>query len=252
MEKGTLILVATPIGNMGDITKRAVEALGSVDLVASEDTRTTGMLLKRLGIVKPQMSFHSFNEEASAQRIVAELSSGKTVALVSDAGTPGISDPGYSIVRLAADEGFEVTMAPGPTALIMALVLSALPTSSFTFRGFPPRSSSKRRRFFADDADSEHTLVYYESPHRLADSIGDAYLAFGDRRAALCNDLTKKFEKVERGTLGGFSKSLEGKKQLLGEYVIVIAGIEKAPSTRVRKNKYRPEGDEDGEWPKRL
>lgn len=252
MDKGALILVSTPIGNMGDITRRAVEALSSADLVASEDTRTTGMLLKRLGISRPQMSFHSFNEEASAQRIVSELSAGKNVALVSDAGTPGISDPGFSIVRLAAEQGFEVTMAPGPTALIMALVLSALPTSSFTFRGFPPRSSSKRRKFFGEDSASPHTLVYYESPHRLAESIKDALFALGDRKAALCNDLTKKFEKVERGTLAGFAKSLEGEGQLLGEYVIVIAGTEKAPSIRVRKNKYKPEGDLDGEWPKRL
>ncbi len=252
MDKGTLILVATPIGNMGDITQRAVEALSSADLIASEDTRTTGMMLKRLGIARPQMSFHSFNEEASAQRIVAELSSGKNVALVSDAGTPGISDPGYSVVKLAADQGFEVSMVPGPTALVMALVLSALPTSSFTFRGFPPRSSSRRRKFYGEDAGSPHTLVYYESPHRLIESVNDALFAFGDRKAALCNDLTKKFEKVHRGTLAGFARFLEGERQLLGEYVIVIAGMEKAPSIRVRKNKYRPEGDEDGEWSKRL
>lgn len=252
MDKGVLILVATPIGNMGDITKRAMEALSSADLVASEDTRTTGMFLKRLGISRPQISFHSFNEEASAQRIVAELEAGKSVALVSDAGTPGISDPGYSVVKLAAEQGFEVTMAPGPTALVMALVLSALPTTSFTFRGFPPRSSSKRRKFYAEDAASPHTLVYYESPHRLSESISDAFFALGDRKAALCNDLTKKFEKVERGTLAGFSKSLEGERKLLGEYVIVISGMEKAPSIRVRKNKYKPEGDEDGEWAKRL
>lgn len=252
MDRGRLVLVATPIGNMGDITRRAMEELSSADIVASEDTRTTGMMLKRLGISRPQMSFHSFNEEAAAQRIVGELEAGRNVALVSDAGTPGISDPGYSVVRLAAEKGFEVTMAPGPTALIMALVLSALPTSSFTFRGFPPRSSSKRRKFFAEDAASPHTLVYYESPHRLAESIKDALFALGDRKAALCNDLTKKFETVERGTLEGFSRVLEGERQLLGEYVVVIAGMQKAPSIRARKNKYRPEGDEDGEWAERL
>ncbi|HOG53109.1 MAG TPA: rRNA small subunit methyltransferase 1, partial [Bacillota bacterium] len=142
MGRGRLIIVATPIGNMGDITYRAVETLRGCDLVASEDTRNTGMLLKRLGISKPQMSFHSFNEEAAGVRIAAELEAGKAVALVSDAGTPGISDPGFSIVRTLCDKGFEVTMAPGPTALIMALVLSGLPTSSFTFRGFPPRTPS--------------------------------------------------------------------------------------------------------------
>ncbi len=151
MDKGKLHVVATPIGNMGDITARAVEVLKSADIVASEDTRTTGIFLSRLGIKRPQLSFHSFNEEAAGMRIVTELELGKNVALVSDAGTPGISDPGYSIVKLAVEKGYEVTMAPGPTALIMALVLSALPTSSFTFRGFPPRTSSKRRKFFGED-----------------------------------------------------------------------------------------------------
>lgn len=248
MAKGVLFLVATPIGNMADITARAIQVLSTADFVASEDTRTTGMLLKRLGLSRPQVCFHSFNEEMASRRIISELEAGKTVALVSDAGTPGISDPGYSVVKLAVEAGHDVTMAPGPSALIMALVLSALPTSSFTFRGFTPRSASKRRRFFSDDADFLHTLVYYESPHRLASSLADALLAFGDRRAALCNDLTKKFEKVTRGTLSELIALVEGEKQLLGEYVIVIEGAIKKQSRRVSRNKYKAEGDEDGEW----
>ncbi|MBP7110965.1 MAG: 16S rRNA (cytidine(1402)-2'-O)-methyltransferase [Firmicutes bacterium] len=246
MGRGRLIIVATPIGNMGDITYRAVETLRGCDLVASEDTRNTGMLLKRLGISKPQMSFHSFNEEAAGVRIAAELEAGKAVALVSDAGTPGISDPGFSIVRTLCDKGFEVTMAPGPTALIMALVLSGLPTSSFTFRGFPPRTPSKRRRFFEQDAESCYTMVYYESPHRLLESLSQMLDAFGDRRIAVANDLTKMFEKVTRGTISSVISALAGEKGLLGEYVIVMEGSSNSKPRQQKGNKYKPEGDGDG------
>ncbi len=232
---------------MGDITARAVEVLKSADIVASEDTRTTGIFLSRLGIKRPQLSFHSFNEEAAGMRIVTELELGKNVALVSDAGTPGISDPGYSIVKLAVEKGYEVTMAPGPTALIMALVLSALPTSSFTFRGFPPRTSSKRRKFFGEDIESPHTLVYYESPHRLVECLQDMLQTLGDRRIALCNDLTKKFENVIRCNISQALVMLAGEKALLGEYVIVVESAVKDKVRKLKGNKFRPEGDADGE-----
>ena len=151
---------------------------------------------------------------------------GKSVALVTDAGTPGISDPGYSLVRRAIDAGEEVTMIPGPAGLIMAVVLSGLPLHSFTFRGFPPRKSGQRRRFLEVDLHSPHTLIFYESPFRLAAFLEDALAVYGDRRAALANDLTKMFEKVERGTLSQLHALVADEAKLKGEYIVVIAGAE--------------------------
>jgi 16S rRNA (cytidine1402-2'-O)-methyltransferase len=220
-----LYLVATPIGNLGDITARALEMLRDVDMVASEDTRKTGLLLKHFGIRKPLISFHEHNEAQAGERILAMLREGRSVAIVTDAGTPGISDPGYSIVRRAIDTGLPLTMAPGPTAFVMALVLSGLPAHSFTFRGFPPRKPGPRRRFLALDRDSPHTLVFYESPYRLAAFLRDALAVYGDRPAALANDLTKLFERIDRGPLSALLAAVEGKK-LKGEFVVVIAGAD--------------------------
>lgn len=220
-----LYLVATPIGNLGDITLRALETLKQVDVIACEDTRKTGRLLKHFGIQKPLFSFHAYNEEQAGAKILGLLRDGRSVALVTNAGTPGIADPGYSIVRRAIDAGLAVSMIPGPTALIMALVLSGLPAHSFTFRGFTPHKTTARRKFYAADADSPHTLIYYESSHRLMASLADALAVFGDRRAALANDLTKLFEQVLRGTLSELIAQLDG-KTLQGEYVLVIAGRE--------------------------
>jgi 16S rRNA (cytidine1402-2'-O)-methyltransferase len=219
-----LYLVATPIGNLGDITLRALETLRSVDYVASEDTRTTGHLLKHFEISRPQISFHEHNEDKAGERILGLLREGKSVALVTDAGTPGISDPGYSIVRRAIDAGEEVTMIPGAAGLIMAVVLSGLPLHSFTFRGFPPRKSGQRRRFLEIDLSSPHTLIFYESPFRLAAFLEDALEVYGDRKAALANDLTKLFEKVERGTLSQLHALVAHETKLKGEYIVVIAG----------------------------
>ncbi|HNS39603.1 MAG TPA: 16S rRNA (cytidine(1402)-2'-O)-methyltransferase, partial [Promineifilum sp.] len=148
-----LYLVATPIGNLGDITLRALEVLREVDIVASEDTRKTGLLLKHFDIKKPQLAFHEHNEDKAGQRIIALLQEGQSVAIVSDAGTPGVADPGYTLVRKAVDLDLPVTMIPGPSAVIMALVLSGLPSHSFTFRGFPPRKGGKRRTFLQVDRD---------------------------------------------------------------------------------------------------
>lgn len=221
-----LYLVATPIGNLGDITLRALETLRSVDFVASEDTRTTGRLLKHFEISRPQLAFHEHNEDKAGERILGLLREGKSVALVTDAGTPGISDPGYSLVRRAIDAGEEVTMIPGPAGLIMAVVLSGLPLHSFTFRGFPPRKSGQRRRYLEVDLHSPHTLIFYESPFRLAAFLEDALAVYGDRRAALANDLTKMFEKVERGTLSQLHALVADEAKLKGEYIVVIAGAE--------------------------
>ncbi|MCS7088961.1 MAG: 16S rRNA (cytidine(1402)-2'-O)-methyltransferase [Thermoflexales bacterium] len=220
-----LYLVATPIGNLGDLSQRAIETLRNADVIASEDTRYTGILLKRLGIERPQLSFHEHNERHAAERIVALLREGRTVALVSDAGTPGISDPGFVLVRRCIEEGLPFTMVPGPSAFVMALVLSGLPAHSFTFRGFPPRKSAARQRFFAVDRDSPHTLIFYESPFRLAASLEDALAVYGDRPAALAFELTKKFERVERGTLSALRARLE-QRPAKGEVVIVIAGAQ--------------------------
>lgn len=218
-----LYIVSTPIGNLGDITIRALDTLRSVDLVVSEDTRKTGRLLKHFEISKPQLSFFEGNERKQLPRVVAALEGGQDVALVSNAGTPVVSDPGFILVRAALKAGVEVTAVPGPSALIMALVLSGLPAHSFTFRGFPPRKSGPRRRFIEVDVHSPHTLIYYESPHRLLAFMEDALAVLGDRPAAVANDLTKKFEAVYRGNLSELKEKLEEDK-LLGEYTVVIAG----------------------------
>lgn len=221
-----LFIISTPIGNLSDITLRALDALRSVDLVISEDTRKTGVLLKHFDIHKPQLSFHIYNEAKVVPRIIEMLEEGKRIALVSNAGTPVISDPGYSIARAAIEHEIPITCLPGPTAVIAALVLSGLPAHAFTFRGFPPRKSSARRRFMEIDSDSPHTLIFFESPYRLLDFLADALVVYGDRPAAIANDLTKKFETIYRGSLLELSKKMKTEK-LLGEYTVVIGGAEK-------------------------
>ena len=221
-----LYLVSTPIGNLNDITLRALTVLREVDVVASEDTRKTGMLLKHFDIHKPQISFHEYNEQRAGEQIEELLRQGKSVAVVTNAGTPGISDPGFTLVRRAINAQLEVTMIPGPTAFVMALVLSGLPLHGFTFRGFPPRKSVGRRKFMEIDKESPHTLIFYESPYRLEAFLQDALEVFGDRDAAIANDLTKMFESVQRGTLSELIQQV-GKEKLRGEYIVVIAGVGK-------------------------
>ena len=218
-----LTLVSTPIGNLGDISLRALEMLRAADLVVSEDTRKTGIMLKHFEISKPQLSFFEGNESRHLPKVMAALAEGRQVALVSNAGTPGVSDPGFTLVRAALDGGIEVSAVPGPTALVMALVLSGLPVHSFTFRGFPPRKPGPRRRFMEVDQDSPYTLIFYESPHRLMAFLKDALEVYGDRPAAIANDLTKKFESVARGKLSDLIALLPAEK-LLGEYTVVIHG----------------------------
>ncbi|HEY7346720.1 MAG TPA: 16S rRNA (cytidine(1402)-2'-O)-methyltransferase [Ktedonobacterales bacterium] len=223
-----LYLVATPIGNLGDITLRALETLRTVDLIASEDTRKTGILLKHFDLKKPQIAFHEHNEQQAGARIIGLLQQGKSVALVTNAGTPGISDPGFTLVRRAIEANIPLTMIPGPTALIMAVVLSGLPVHSFTFRGFPPRKPGPRRRFLELDKHSPHTLVFYESPYRLAPFLKDALAVYGDRQAALANDLTKLFEAIQRAPLSALlASTTQSQSQPRGEYIIVIAGADK-------------------------
>jgi 16S rRNA (cytidine1402-2'-O)-methyltransferase len=239
-----LYLVATPIGNLGDITLRALEVLRSVDYVASEDTRKTGLLLKHFEIKKPQIAFHEHNEQQSGPRIIGLLRQGQSVALVTDAGTPGIADPGFTIVRRALAEDLPITMIPGPTGLIMALVLSGLALHSFTFRGFPPRKPGPRRRFLDVDRESPHTLIFYESPYRLEAFLRDALAVYGDRPAALANDLTKLYEQMERASLSELLASVAAQK-LRGEYIVVIAGAGSAPAEAEDSTAFDPDDEPD-------
>lgn len=238
-----LYLVATPIGNLGDITLRALDILRSVDIVASEDTRKTGLLLKHFDIQKPQMAFHEHNEQRAGARIEELLRQGQSVAVVTDAGTPGISDPGFTLVRRAIQAEVDFTMIPGPAAFVMALVLSGLPVHSFTFRGFPPRKPVGRRKFFEVDRESPHTLIYYESPYRLEGFLKDALEVFGDRHAALANDLTKMFEKVERGTISTLLTTLSQQAKLKGEYIVVIGGVTKDKDSKFQVEQESELGD---------
>ena len=223
-----LFLVSTPIGNLGDMSQRAIDTLQAADLVISEDTRKTGFLLNHFAIKKPQLVFREDNEKKVLPRIMNLLAEGKNIAIVTDAGTPAISDPGFILVRSALANGIEINAVPGPTALIMALVLSGLPVHSFTFRGFPPRKGGPRRRWLAVDALSPHTLIFYESPYRLVSFLQDALEVYGERACAVANDLTKKFEQVKRGTISemlAFFK-MEAPR---GEYTVVIGGAGEPP-----------------------
>jgi len=218
-----LYLVSTPIGNLGDITLRALEVLRSVDLIASEDTRKTSILLRHFEIHKPQKSYHAFNEKQVVPKLIEQLLEGHSIAVVTSAGTPAISDPGYSLVRAAIDNNIPVTAIPGPAAVVMALTLSGLPAHSFTYKGFPPRKRGARQRFIGEDAESPHTQIFYESPHRIQAFLEDALVVLGDRQAAIANDLTKKFETVHRGLLSNLIEVIKNEPPR-GEYTVVIQG----------------------------
>jgi 16S rRNA (cytidine1402-2'-O)-methyltransferase len=218
-----LYLVATPIGNLGDISLRALAVLREVDLIASEDTRKTSILLHHYDIHKPQKSYHAFNEKKVVPKLVEMLLEGQSIAVVTNAGTPVISDPGYSLVEAAIEHEIPVTAIPGPAAVIMALTLSGLPAHSFTFKGFPPRKSGARKRFLQEDAEAPHTLIFYESPYRIQAFIADALEVLGDRPGAIANDLTKKFETVQRGLLSELLEWINAEKPR-GEYSVVIQG----------------------------
>ena len=225
LEGGVLYVVATPIGNMEDVTLRALSVLRQCDALAAEDTRRTRQLLTRHEISRPRtlLSLHEHNEEHSAQRVVGLLEAGARVALCSDAGTPLVSDPGYRTLRLVVEKGFPVVAIPGPSAVLAALAVSALPPSSFIFKGFPPRKPGPRKRFLEADADAPHTLILFESPHRLAKLLAEAHEVLGDREACVCVDLTKRFEATHRGVLSALAGEFEG-ETVRGEVTVVIAG----------------------------
>jgi 16S rRNA (cytidine1402-2'-O)-methyltransferase len=220
-----LYLVPTPIGNLGDLTQRALEVLKSADVVAAEDTRRTWQLLTHFGIPRPErlVAYREHREESAGRFILDLLRQGKTVALCTDGGFPGISDPGYRLVTAAIEAELPFTVLPGPSAVPVALVSSGLPTSSYTFKGYPPRRGGPRRRFLETEKDSPHTLVLFESPFRVASTLEAALETLGNRRAAVCLELTKKFESVTRGTLEELVARFRDRK-VKGEATIVIDG----------------------------
>jgi 16S rRNA (cytidine1402-2'-O)-methyltransferase len=218
-----LFLVPTPIGNLKDITYRAVEILGSVDLILAEDTRQSGKLLKHYDIKSPLQSHHMFNEHKSVESVCEKILSGKTIALISDAGTPGISDPGFLLVRTCVEKGIPVETLPGPTALIPALVNSGLPCERFSFEGFLPQKKGRNKRLVSLEEESR-TMVFYESPYRLSRTLSEMAEHFGyEREACVSRELSKIFEENLRGTLSFLSDHYKNKPPK-GEIVIVVAG----------------------------
>jgi len=220
---GNLFIVATPIGNLEDITFRAVRVLSEVDLIAAEDTRQTRVLLDRYRINTPMTSYHKFNIRGKTDRIVDLLREGKNIALVSDAGMPGISDPGYELIKSAVEEGVRVEPVPGASAAITALAASGLPTDRFVFEGFLPKKPGKKKKALEALKDDPRTVIIYESPYRLVKTLGDIQNVLGERRVAVCRELTKKFEEVIRGKAGEVAKHLQGRK-VKGEVVVVVEG----------------------------
>jgi 16S rRNA (cytidine1402-2'-O)-methyltransferase len=221
--KGILAIVSTPIGNMEDITLRALRILKEADLIAAEDTRRTGLLLKHFGIEKPLTSYFEGNELKKKEVILSRLKQGDRVALVSDAGTPGISDPGFRLIRAAIEHEIPVTPIPGPSAVITALSVSGLPTDAFFFKGFLPHKSKKRRDLLIELEDARETLIFYESPHRISETLKDVYEVLGDREIVLSRELTKVYEEVLRGKASEIQFQI-GERKLKGEITLVISG----------------------------
>lgn len=232
---GVLYVVATPIGNRADITQRALDVLGTVTRVLAEDTRHSGTLLRALGIATPLVSLHEHNEQAQVEGLLGRLRAGEDLALISDAGTPLISDPGYRLVRAARQAGVTVVPVPGPSALIAALSVAGLPTDRFVFEGFlPPKAAARRVRLQALAAEPR-TLVFYEASHRIQECIADLAAAFGAaREAVIARELTKNFEQVQSGTLGELEAWLAADpNRLRGEFVVLVAGAPEPEETDV-------------------
>lgn len=225
MSKGTLYLLATPIGNLGDMTLRGIEVLKSVDLIAAEDTRNSIKLLNHFDVHTPMTSYHEHNRFEKAEELVALLLEGKDIACITDAGTPGISDPGEVLVKRCVEEEIPVTSVPGPAALISALILSGFSTRRFRFEGFLPAEKKERENVLKGLEKDPATLVFYEAPHRLLKTVGTLYAALGERRAAFCKELTKKHEDIRRLPLSAALEFYE-KEAPRGEYVIVVEGAD--------------------------
>ena len=219
-----LILIPTPIGNLGDITQRAVECIKTVDILLCEDTRRSLKLLNHLKIKKPLKSYHKFNEHSTVEKVINEIQSGLMVGLISDAGTPSISDPGYLIVKMCIDNNIEVECLPGPTALIPALAVSGLPSERFVFEGFLPVKKGRKTRL-EELSNEKRTMIFYESPYKLYKTLQDFSNSFGsDREISISKELTKIFESTSRGRIMDLMPEYENKK-LKGEFVIVVKGL---------------------------
>jgi 16S rRNA (cytidine1402-2'-O)-methyltransferase len=224
---GTLYIVATPIGNLADISLRALSTLREVDCIAAEDTRTTHNLLQHYGIDTPATPYHQHSLARKAEKLLQSLQSGEDIAIVSDAGTPGISDPGHELITMAIANDIPVVAIPGANAIITALVVSGLPTRRFTFEGFPPRRSSERRTYFKDMVSEMRTMVFYESPHRILATLKDMKTAWGDRPVAVVREATKKFEEIHRGTItSAIDRFTEVSPR--GEFTLVVGGLASA------------------------
>ncbi len=232
---GTLFVVATPIGNLGDISPRALDTLRSVAGICAEDTRRSGQLLSHFGISTPLLALHEHNEDAIAARIVVRLQAGESLALVSDAGTPLVSDPGFRLVQAARAAGVKVSPVPGASALIAALSVAGLPSDRFAFEGFLPAKSNARRERLQALAAETRTLIFYESSHRIEDALADMVQAFGgQRRAVLARELTKLFETVLDGTLAQLQARVEvDADQRKGEFVLLVHGVEDDADARI-------------------
>jgi 16S rRNA (cytidine1402-2'-O)-methyltransferase len=222
-KKGTLYIVSTPIGNLEDITLRALRILKEVDLIAAEDTRHTLLLLRHFGIHTPLTSYFEGNEMKKREFILSKLNQGDRIALVSDAGTPGISDPGYRLIRLAIENEIPVIPIPGPSAVITAISVSGLPTDAFLFKGFLPNKSKRRRDLLKQLEEVKETLIFYESPHRLPETMRDIFEVLGDREIVLTRELTKMYEEVLRGKVSEIQSAL-GEKKIKGEITLIVSG----------------------------
>ncbi len=235
-EKGVLYVVGTPIGNLDDFTFRALRVLKEVDLIACEDTRQTRKLLDHYGIEKPAVSYHEYNEPARAAELVAKLEQGKSIAQVSDAGMPGIADPGYRVIKLAIDRGIPVVPVPGPSALVAALVGSGLPTDAFEFHGFLPAKSGQRRTALERFRGAEHTIVVYEAPHRIREALEDIVAVLGpERPVVIARELTKIHEEFLRGTAAEILEKLRG-REVKGEITLLIGKGERAAKAAAEKS----------------
>ena len=236
--KGVLFLVATPIGNLEDMTYRGVRVLNEVDIIAAEDTRHAMKLLNHFGIKKPLVSYYEHNKKMRGESLINKLLEGKDIALISDAGTPGISDPGEDIVKLCIENEIKVTMVPGATAAIMGLVLSGMPSKSFVFEGFLSMNKKERREKINSLKEEIRTIVLYEAPHKLLNTLNDLYEALGNRKIALARELTKKYEEVIRLNLKDAILKYE-EEMPRGEFVIVIEGADEEKIIQERMNKWK-------------
>ncbi len=231
-----LYVVSTPIGNLGDMTLRALDVLAWVDAVACEDTRRTGLLLGHFGVKARLVSYHEYNKLSRTPEVLEMIVQGKRVALVTDAGTPGISDPGFYLIRAAIEKGLRVVAVPGASAILAALVVSGLPSDRFAFEGFLPKREGRRRKRLAGLKNEQRTMVFYESPRRLARLLAEMRELWGERRVVVGRELTKKFEEVVRGTLSDVLARFAD-RELKGETVVVVAGAESGQDEQEKDGK---------------